>query len=98
MKTKQQIDDARKKLIDRLQTPGLNDIQKSLVGGMLNALVWVADGASQSTMERMLSDEPLAAGKDPSAGLKRLDGLAKNTCDVATTGCALRALRQAEPE
>jgi hypothetical protein len=78
MKNEQQVNEARQKLIDRLQTPGLNDVQKALVGGMLNALVWVADGASHSTMERMLSDEPIAAGKDPRAGLDRLRKIERN--------------------
>lgn len=72
MKTEQQINAARSRLCVRLQTPGLNDVQKSLVMGMLNALIWAADGAHSETMDRMLSDEPMAPGKDPTPGLYRI--------------------------
>jgi hypothetical protein len=57
MKTKQQIDDARQVLSERLQAPGLNDIQTALISGMLNALVWAADGPDSSTIDRLLSGE-----------------------------------------
>lgn len=73
MKTEQQINAARSRLCVRLQTPGLNDVQKSLVMGMLNALIWAADGAHSETMDRMLSDEPIAPGKDPTPGLERME-------------------------
>ncbi len=75
MKTEQEINDARERLRKRILTPGLNDCQKALVTGMLNALVWAADGPNANTMDRMLSDEPLAAGKDSTPALKRIDDL-----------------------
>ena len=74
MKTKSQIKYARTRLAERLKTPGLSDCQKALVCGMLNALVWVAGGYA-SSMDRMLSDEPMEAGKDPAAALERLKRL-----------------------
>lgn len=60
MKTARQIDDARSTLAMRFLTPGLSESQLALLAGMLNALVWVADGANAETMERILSGEPLA--------------------------------------
>lgn len=77
MKTEQQINEARTKLCQRLQTPGLNETQTVLIGGMLNALVWAADGADSVTMDRMLSDEPLAIGKDPRSGMDVLRKLSE---------------------
>lgn len=77
MKTASQINAARKRLRERIITPGLNDVQKSLIIGMVNALVWVAEGEASSTMERMLSDEPIAAGQDTKPAMNRFDaGLA----------------------
>lgn len=75
MKTFHTIKLAWQKLQERIQTPGLTDVQKALVCGMMNALVWVADCPNADTMERMLSDEPLAAGKDPSLALDRLKAM-----------------------
>jgi hypothetical protein len=72
MKTEQQINDARRRILERMKTPGLSDLQKTLLSGMLNALVWAADGRDQLTMQRMLSDEPMAAGQDHTAALKTL--------------------------
>jgi len=37
----------------------------------------VVDGPNCNTMERMLSDEPMAAGKDPSEALETLKHLSK---------------------
>lgn len=75
MKSKYQVNKAREKIIERLMTPGLSDVQKSLLTGALNALVWAADGPSSSTMERLLSNEPLAIGKDAAETLARIDRL-----------------------
>lgn len=76
MKTQKEILEARKKLCERIKTPGLNDVQKLLVCGMLNALCWVTDVESaSSTMNRMLSNEPMYPGKDPTQGLARLNSL-----------------------
>lgn len=96
MKTTFQINQARERLKQRIQTPGLNDAQKSLICGMLNALVWAADGEDCSTMERMLSDEPLAAGQDPSRALDRLEQLASGNpyrCEKCGCGKAHSRLR-----
>ncbi len=73
MKTEEQVNWARARLRERIQEPGLNDVQKALIMGMVNALVWVADGTASSTMERMLSDESMAAGKDHKPTIERFD-------------------------
>jgi hypothetical protein len=73
MKTAKEIDRARGILAKRALTVGLTDIQKSLICGMINAIVWVADGEHASTMERMLSDEPMEAGKDTGPAMKELE-------------------------
>lgn len=70
MKKPHQVNNARQKIIQRIKTPGLNDLQKALLAGVLNTLVWVADGQASETIERLLSDEPMAPGKDPTAALK----------------------------
>lgn len=72
MRTEQEVNAAREKLHKRVQTPGLNDMQRSHLVGMLNAIVWVAGGEHTSTFERVLSDEPIAAGKDPQRALDRI--------------------------
>lgn len=64
MKTINQINHARDILKRRVMTPGMTDAQTALLGGMLQSLVWVADGANCSTMERLLAGEEIAAGKD----------------------------------
>lgn len=73
MRTKHEIAAARKKLRERIMTPGLGNEQKAMICGMLNALVWVADGPDCTTMERMLSDELLAAGQDPGPALATIE-------------------------
>ena len=62
MKTIDEINAARGRIIERLQTPGLSTGQIALLGGVLNALVWCSAGPASSTMERLLSAEPLAVG------------------------------------
>lgn len=78
MKTKHQIALARKKLRELFTTPGLSDAQSVMLAGMANALAWVADSPNGSTLDRLLAGETLAAGKDPTAGLRILRDIAKN--------------------
>lgn len=61
MKTEQEIARARAILAQRAQEPGLAPAQVALLAGMLNALVWVADGPASTTIERILSGEPMNA-------------------------------------
>lgn len=78
MKTPEQIRHARGVLVETLKTPSLNQSQSALVAGMLNALAWVCDSPNGTTLERLLAGEPVAAGKDPSDGLERLDSIKEN--------------------
>lgn len=75
MKTEEQIDNARKIMREKLVMPGLSDMQRALFAGILNTLVWAAEGHSTSTLDRLLSGEPVAVGKDPTEAIKRLDQL-----------------------
>jgi len=75
MKTLQQIAHARNVLCETLKTPGLNPEQSAMFAGMLNALAWVCDSPNGTTLDRLLAGEPVAAGKDPSAAVKRLESL-----------------------
>lgn len=59
MKTAEQIDEARSVLCGHIANCELSLIQKSLLTGMFNALVWAADGRDSSTMDRLLSGEPI---------------------------------------
>lgn len=59
MKTLDQINHARDRLCERLQEHGLSDAQTTLLKGVLNALVWVADGKHGGTIDRIISDEPI---------------------------------------
>lgn len=63
MKTADEINHARERLCERLQEPGLSDAQTVLLKGMLNALFWVADGEHGSTVDRVLSNEPIAKAR-----------------------------------
>ena len=62
MKTLDQINEARKKIGDKLiKNRATLDMQQfALLCGMLNALVWAADGPDCSTVDRILADEPMA--------------------------------------
>lgn len=71
MKTESQINVARHRLAERLRTEGMSDEQEIMLVGMLNALVWAADGANARTMERLLTDEPMAVGNQQSAVPRR---------------------------
>lgn len=66
MKSKKQIDDAREIIRRRMTKEKIGDKQAILLMGILNALVWVADGPDCSTMERCLSGEPMrtSGGED----------------------------------
>lgn len=66
MKTAAEIEDARVILRQLILNPGLSPAQAGLLCGMLNALVWVADGPAGSTMDRVLAGEPLASRQDDS--------------------------------
>ena len=63
MKTIQQIDDARGVLAKRVKEPGLSKDQRILLAGMLNALVWAADGEASATVDRVLAGEAFDKGK-----------------------------------
>lgn len=73
MKTEQEINHARAIIREQLKTPCLNDAQRALLAGMLNALVWCVDGPNATTLERLLAGEPLAAGQDPREAFRMLD-------------------------
>ena len=62
MKTLEQINEARKKIGDKIlkNKKSFSDRQNVLLIGMLNALVWAADGPDCSTLDRILADEPMA--------------------------------------
>ena len=75
MKTREQLEVARLRLRERCLEPGLTDVQTALVMGMMNAVLWALDATHSDTMDRMLSDEPLAAGKSHSKAFDRLKGL-----------------------
>lgn len=57
MKSLIEINKARSVLCDRIQEPGLIQVQYILLQGMLNALIWAADGENKDTMERVLAGE-----------------------------------------
>lgn len=59
MKTKQQLDAARHTLCERMLEPKTKE-QTLLLIGMLNALVWAADGHPETcrTIQRVLDGEP----------------------------------------
>ncbi len=87
MKTANQIEHARRVLQDKLQISGLSDAQRTLLGGMLNALVWVADGPNSSTIDRLLSGEEVAAGKDAGPALERLRAMEANRVGFTCPKC-----------
>lgn len=71
MKTAEQLLAARSKIADRLLTPGLTPSQTIMLSGIMVALTWVGDGEASSTMERLLTDEPMAPPPDEDAVLER---------------------------
>lgn len=60
MKTEQQVNEARSILCNRLAKEVLDEQQRILLQGMLNALVWCADGEHQQTMQDVLDNRPIA--------------------------------------
>lgn len=73
MKSESEINNARRELAKRLQTRGLTGVQNAVLSGMLNALVWVADGRDSSTVQRLLDGEAIDAGKDTRAAERRFE-------------------------
>lgn len=65
MKTIEEVNKARTILCDRTLADAkkLTKEQLALLAGMLNALVWVADGPNSNTMESILAGEPFAVRK-----------------------------------
>jgi hypothetical protein len=75
LKAPEEIANARSVLVETLKIPGLNSEQRAMFCGMLNALAWVRGSPNGTTLDRLIAGEPVAAGKDPSAALQRLDSL-----------------------
>lgn len=72
-KTKSEINEARAAVCEALVTPGLNEVQKAILSGMSNALVWTAgDATVDNSLSRLLAGELIAPGKSPEAGLATL--------------------------
>jgi hypothetical protein len=74
MKSEQAIQSARDVIRAKVIDPNLSIDQKILLSGMLNALVWVMDGADCRTMDDILVGRPFDKGKsraDLSARAKR---------------------------
>lgn len=90
VKSLAQINAARAIMRQRIVTPGLTDLQKATVMGVSNALQWAA-GVSNTTMERLLSDEPMAAGKNSDRVFERLSRLP----DIAQQQAEIEKLRDA---
>ena len=55
MKSLEKVNEAREIIADHmLKRKDLTQTQKSILMGMLNALVWVADGPNTETLERII--------------------------------------------
>lgn len=78
MKTQKRIEEARVIVTNKLMLTGTTDVQKAVIGGMLNALMWVLDDPNGSTVERLLSGEALAAGQDHSDAMRRFRQATEN--------------------
>lgn len=73
MRKQREIAAARARLNERLrESANLTSEQKANLCGILTALVWCA-GDHSDTMDRLLSNEPLAAGKPSGPAIARLD-------------------------
>lgn len=77
MKTQLAISGAISKVRQTLAMPGLNAEQLALFAGMLNALSWVVESPHGSTLERLINGEPVAAGKDPTGAIERLESISR---------------------
>lgn len=73
MKTGTQVAAMRCQLRQRLLATGLSDIQRATLIGMLNAIVWVADGEHASTMDRLMSGEQVSPGNDHMKAMSDFD-------------------------
>lgn len=72
MKTPEEIEHARHTVIQAMTQPGLSDVQKAMFCGITTALCWVCDNPNGSTLARLLTGEPVAAGKDHGPALEKL--------------------------
>ena len=63
MKTPEQILEARECVSIRLAIPALSMEQRCLLAGMSTALNWMMDSPNGDTLDRLLSGEPVAAGR-----------------------------------
>lgn len=54
MKTEQEIEVARNKLATLYMQPGLSQVQKGILSGMISAMCWAADAPNASTMQDLL--------------------------------------------
>ena len=82
MKTAQELDKARHTLAAAMLTRGLSDMQLTILSGAVIALAWMADDPNGSTLERLLSGEPIdtgpTSGSEHAGSLERLrDALIK---------------------
>lgn len=68
MKTEEQVQEARAKIVEIRKQPGLSTMQQAMLTGIQIAIVWVADGKHTSTMERLLAGEPVATGEEQALG------------------------------
>lgn len=75
MKTEPEIIAAKKRLIQRIATPGLSGEQKALVVGMINSLNWVLENEHGTSTARMIGDEPLAIGVGHAKAFETLDAV-----------------------
>lgn len=64
MKTIEEVNKARAEIARRIKDESPERYQLLLLIGMLNALVWVADGPDCHTMDRVVSGEPLGKAID----------------------------------
>jgi len=66
MKTLQEIAHAHKVLVERIQEPGLNGTQKTLLIGMLNAIIWVENKDLHlcTTMQGVIDGVPFSKPTD----------------------------------
>lgn len=61
MRSLAEINAARLRLADRLNNERLDEAQECLLTGILNGLVWVAEGAGCEMTKLAISNKPLLA-------------------------------------
>jgi hypothetical protein len=91
MKTPAAVANARKRLAQRAQTPGLSVDQKAMILGMVNALAWAAGDRNCTAIQRLLSSEPMALGRDGAAAMDQFD----RGVDIINAAPRLAAVSQA---